>query len=246
MRIVIISDTHNLYKSESELPDGDILIHSGDFSIYGHTNEIKKFVDYFMGLKKYDTKIFIAGNHDLGLDENFNTNPRSLAVISNLFSDENLSQSDCVYLKNDSVIIQHPDLSRPIKIYGSPHTPQYGSWAFMEQRNGEKLKEIWGKIPDDTDILITHGPPHSILDSTFHYGREKLAGCELLYERVFEVNPLIHCFGHIHDVHGFKKVNNTNFINASSCNDEYLWVFDPVVFDIKEENGVLEATPIQI
>jgi hypothetical protein len=43
------------------------------------------------------------------------------------------------------------------KFYGSPYTPAFCEWAF--QLNETDAIEKWKKIPEDTEILITHGPP---------------------------------------------------------------------------------------
>ncbi len=52
-----------------------------------------------------------------------------------------------------------------LKFYGSPWQPTFHNWAFNLDR-GEEIKKVWDKIPNDTDVLITHGPPFGILDKT--------------------------------------------------------------------------------
>ena len=82
-----------------------------------------------------------------------------------------------------------------VKFYGSPWQPRFFDWAFNKDR-GAPLKAIWDKIPLDTDVLITHGPPHGILDLTF----DKIkAGCEELLLAVQRIKPKVHVFGHIHE-----------------------------------------------
>ena len=49
------------------------------------------------------------------------------------------------------------------KFYGSPWSPTFYNWGFNADRGPDILK-WWKKIPTETDILITHGPPHKILD----------------------------------------------------------------------------------
>jgi len=61
-----------------------------------------------------------------------------------------------------------------LKIWGSPITPWFEDLAFNRDL-GSEIKNHWGLIPDDKDILITHGQPSSILDETV-YG--KRTGCE--------------------------------------------------------------------
>ena len=45
-----------------------------------------------------------------------------------------------------------------VKVYGSPWQPWFGGWAFNLER-GPDIAAKWALIPDDTDVLLTHGPP---------------------------------------------------------------------------------------
>jgi Icc-related predicted phosphoesterase len=108
-----------------------------------------------------------------------------------------------------------------VKIWGSPWTPTFLNWHFMKDR-GLPIKEKWDLIPSDIDILVTHGPPHGILDKT---EEGKFAGCEELKKAVRErVKPKIHCFGHIHEEGGGGKsieIDSTTFVNASVVDARY-------------------------
>ena len=146
-KITFISDTHTKHKHlTNDLPGGDILIHCGDISSRGYINEIKNFLEWFDGIKGYEYKIFIAGNHDFG----FQDNPKEcIELLKNYPS--------ITYLEDNSIIIDG------IKIYGSPWQPRFHNWAFNVNR-GWDIAQKWEKIPQDTDILITHGPLSTILD----------------------------------------------------------------------------------
>lgn len=63
MKILHLSDTHNRHNQLGELPEADIIIHSGDFAYAGTENEVLDFIEWFCALP-YKYKIFIAGNHD--------------------------------------------------------------------------------------------------------------------------------------------------------------------------------------
>ena len=70
MRFVVISDTHSSekrYPNRLKLPDGDVLLHTGDFTQTGKPEEIAAFCEWF-GAQPHPRKILIAGNHDLSLD----------------------------------------------------------------------------------------------------------------------------------------------------------------------------------
>ena len=211
--ITFISDTHTKHKHVTgELPGGDILIHCGDISNRGHMNEIKNFLEWFEGIKGYEHKIFIAGNHDFGFQDNPN-------LCAKLLQD----YPTVTYLEDTSVIIDG------IKIYGSPWQPRFYNWAFNVDR-GWDIAQKWEKIPQDTDILITHGPLHGILDSTYTGQR---VGCEDLYKKVMEIKPKVHCSGHIHFDHGMKEIDGITFINACCLGEDYMYQNGPITLDFE-------------
>lgn len=115
-----------------------------------------------------------------------------------------------------------------LKIFGSPYTPSFGhGWAYNIPRN--KLDVYWKDIPTGVDILVTHGPPKGILDLTENSdGTLFQCGCKSLLNRVKEVKPRFHVFGHIHPETlcpnaGVLKVTGieTTFINAAVVNLQY-------------------------
>ncbi len=190
MRIVCISDTHS-YHQRTEVPDGDILLHAGDITRFGKLADVESF-DRWLGTLPHKHKIVICGNHDFCFQE------EPAKARSSLTS--------AIYLEDESVEIEG------LKIYGSPWQPWYGGWAFNVER-GPALAEKWARIPDDTQILITHGPPEGILDRTF---RGEVVGDRELFDRVKVVKPRLHVFGHIHEAAGRMEIDGTTFINAST------------------------------
>ncbi len=71
MRITVISDTHNKHKQiTADLPGGDLLLHSGDLTSMGYEHEIREFCKWFNNIEGYTHKVFIAGNHDWGFQDN--------------------------------------------------------------------------------------------------------------------------------------------------------------------------------
>lgn len=250
MRIVCISDTHSLHKIMDEtnpLPKGDILIHAGDCTNVGKQHEVEDFIYWFQNIKGFDTKIFIAGNHDFAFEhKNQVRHKTEYDWIHNLINEENLSQSDCVYLEDSHFTIESPEFNRPIKFYGSPWQPEFYNWAFNLPRNGWELETKWNDIPNDTDVLITHGPPYGVLDFVRNNRKRGLefVGCEQLMFRVEHLKPLLHVFGHIHDAYGVSKGKDTLYVNASTCNDRYVPLHAPIVIDLKLIDNVI--TPIHI
>ena len=194
-RITFISDTHNNHEQLELLP-GNILVHCGDFSNRGTLREITAF-NTWLGRQPFEHKVIIAGNHDLLFEEN-NTLARSLITNAH-------------YLEDSGIILEG------IKFWGSPVTPWFFNWAFNRLR-GEEIKKHWDMIPDDTNILITHGPPFEIKD----YAHGEHLGCEDLLDKVFSLSSLkTHAFGHIHEGAGESVQNGVHFANACSVNERH-------------------------
>src|SRR5690606_18309514 len=126
---------------------------------------------------------------------------------------------DVIYLNDSGIEING------LKIWGSPITPYFHNWAFNRKR-GAEIKKHWNLIPDNTDILITHGPPFGILDETVY---SKRTGCEELLLRVYQIQPKYHIFGHIHEDYGVLSKRETAFVNASVLNDHYQLMNQPLV-----------------
>ena len=246
MRLILISDTHSLHDEMSYDPstfinpnDTNILIHSGDCTNVGKEREVIEFVQWFQNIKGFDHKIFIAGNHDFA----FETKPEWL---SHYINDENLSQSDVTYLEDSEFIIEDSEFSRPIKFYGSPWQPNFYDWAFNLPRLGKEIEKYWSMIPDDTDVLITHGPPNEIRDHVQDRGGVRNVGCELLRFRIEQLsNLLVHIFGHIHGSYGAVLKKDTLFVNASTCTEQYEPINKPLIVDLKEHEGKIIATYVQ-
>lgn len=199
MKLVIISDTHG---HRPGLPDGDVLIHCGDFSTFGTTSELAKFNKWFSS-QPHKHKIIVPGNHDGAV--------MALGYI--------LTESGNILLIDNMVTIDG------VSFYGSPWTPTFMNWYFMKDR-GPAIAERWARIPDNLDVLITHGPPMGVLDWSI-YSKEHV-GCADLLRRVLEIKPKIHCFGHIHAEYGEFTNFGTTFINAAQVSESYKLINNPV------------------
>lgn len=209
MKIVAISDTHTQHNS-LDLPPADMIIHAGDISYKGTEKEVYEFYEWFAKLP-YRYKVFIAGNHDFYFEK-----------FSNHEIEEQLPKG-IIYLNDSGVVIEG------LKIWGSPIQPWFYSWAFNRVR-GEQIRKHWELIPQDTNILITHGPAYGVLDKTIH---GLPVGCEDLMVKIREIRPEYFICGHIHEGYGLKKIHDTTFINASVLDVRYKMVNQPLVFEIK-------------
>jgi len=213
-KITFIADTHGKHNYlNTLLPGGDILICAGDITGRGYKYEIEAFLNWFDKLDHYDHKIFIAGNHDFG----FQDHPEELRGI--LTGYKNVE-----YLEDELILVGDENYDDMIKIWGTPWQPRFHDWAFNLDR-GEPLKEKWDMTPPDVDILITHGPPFGKLDFV-RYVNENV-GCEDLLNRVQEIKPKLHVFGHIHQGYGYVTNGETHFFNAAVVDEKYNVVHKP-------------------
>jgi Icc-related predicted phosphoesterase len=212
MKFVCISDTHNML-DRIDVPDGDVLIHTGDATFQGSGPELIKF-NRDMRRLPHKYKVFVPGNHDHMFEV------EDLQALA--FMDPSIT-----VLNGNGIEIEG------IKIWGSPIQPVFFDWAF--NRHDHFRKEYWSKIPDNTDILLTHCPPFGKLDMVHREGTLEIenTGCPYLADHVQNrVKPKYHVFGHIHENYGFQKEEHTTFINASSCDGRYKPVNKPIIFHL--------------
>ena len=191
LRLVLLSDTHGLHRNV-QVPDGDLLIHAGDFTNFSKSQiEIIEF-NVWLGELPHRHKIVVPGNHEFFLE----ADPSKRSLLSNA-----------------SVLINEAVQVEGLRIWGSPITPLYGG-AFGMSSAADR-RRLYAHIPDDTDVLITHGPPFGILDmmpnSSLH------TGCRELFDAVIRVKSKVHVFGHLHGAHGIFQTKNTIYVNAALC-----------------------------
>jgi Icc-related predicted phosphoesterase len=210
MKILHISDTHCFHEQLNDKwnwEEIDLIIHSGDES-----NNIIPAINYHESINFFNWfskinvkhKIFVAGNH-------------STAIDKRLITPGDIHSLGIIYLEHSLVDIEG------IKIFGSPFTPTFGNWSFMKSRN--KLDNMWSKIPEESDILVIHGPPYSVQDLSWNKdGFLEYCGCKSLLNHCNRIKPKIVQTGHIHDGdninnYGVKINENSYFINSALVKD---------------------------
>ncbi len=137
--------------------------------------------DDWLGSVPARFKAFCFGNHEL---------------IPQQYPDIARDIKNGIYLEDSGVEFEG------LKIWGSPYSVDFCNWAFME--SDYMLKNRWARIPDDTNILIVHGPPKYKGDTVGK--RVNHLGSHHLTERLMqlELNELKLCtYGHIHYSSGY-------------------------------------------
>jgi predicted phosphohydrolase len=195
LRIVCLSDTHDRH-DQIAVPDGDVLLHAGDFTKRGRAEEVERFAAFLRALP-HRHKVIVPGNHDF-LCEREPARARELLA-------------DVHYLCDEGVTLDG------LRVWGSPWQPWFHDWAFNLPR-GDALAAKWALAPEDVDVLVTHTPPHGVLDRCWD-GRE--VGCEALLAALPRIRPRLHVFGHIHEAAGVALRGPTLHVNAASCDLSY-------------------------
>ncbi|KAH7340819.1 Metallo-dependent phosphatase [Rhizoctonia solani] len=234
-RFICVSDTH---KKAIPLADGDILIHAGDFTTF--SQGFKTALDWIKELR-HPQKVLIAGNHEFNLDsqrrnEIYGRVDSQMAAELDeeriMLTDQSATDANLTYLEASSAEIQSGS-NKKWSIYGSPYTPEYGTMGFSYPRNAENI--VWTHVPQNTEVLVTHGPPFGILDLA-KYGKIHV-GCPGLSHAVLHRLPRVrlHVYGHIHEsrgveIHQGSTGQNIVFVNAA-CRD--LKNPQPIIVDLK-------------
>jgi Icc-related predicted phosphoesterase len=219
IKIVAISDVHCRFK-KLIIPECDILISCGDYSFRGLDDEVRLFHEW---LHRQPAKhvISVQGNHEKLVEKDFE---RSRQIA--------LKACPRVYFIDEGLI----ELEG-LRIWCSAITPYFCDWAWNRYR-GQEIKEHWDKIPNDIDILVTHGPPYGILDKVVkqHPAGHKVdtfLGCVDLLEKIEQIPTLKHhFFGHIHEGYGHEEIKDVNYWNVSICDKSYNPTNLPIVVDI--------------
>jgi len=221
MKLALTADLHGMHQQVT-IPKADVLVVAGDVTGHGEWYEVENFIEW-VKQQPVDQCVFIAGNHDRCL-----SNPNVLR--DSPYKEELAEDYSIHYLQDSSIVING------IHFYGSPWTPQFMNWSFMYERESEEAELIWNEIPSDVDILITHGPPKYVLDRSFYniMGYTQDCGCEVLADKIRELEPPVHCYGHIHECYGQAMMPpiSTQFINASACTLDYRPTNKPVLIEV--------------
>lgn len=219
VRFVVTSDLHGETPPPSMMMDGDFLLISGDLGPNLDTSlkEVEWFNTVFfpwLASQPHRHKIIIAGNHDFAFE-------RHLDLLE--------IPDTVVYLQDSSAVIEG------IKFYGSPRSPEFGPWAFMSP--DEKLAWYWEMIPEDTDVLLVHGPAHGIRDEA---PRRTLAGTytenvgsKTLLDKIAKLKNLkLFLFGHIHEGYGLHMGQPFQCVNGSYWDGRFRSTNSPLAVHI--------------
>tara|TARA_R110000868_G_scaffold64476_1_gene193549 strand:- start:936 stop:1622 length:687 start_codon:yes stop_codon:yes gene_type:complete len=202
MKIWHISDTHAMHGFLKVPSNVDLVIHSGDCSNYRdpyrNEQEVRDFIEWY-SILPIKHKIYVAGNHDTSIEKRLVT-PATFA------------SKGITYLENASTHIDG------LNIWGTPCTPKFGDgWAWNRSR--DKMFKVWDSIPENTDIVISHGPPKGILDLSYNRNGElEFCGCSNMKKQLLKIQPKFCMFGHIHNC---EDITNAGTMKVCGCDTTF-------------------------
>lgn len=229
-KFLVISDTHNFTFDENATSDStlklpttkaDVLLHCGDMTQVGGVSSFKKALR-MMGSIEAELKLVIPGNHDLELDKVFwhaqrdedgePENPEDHELAIRAMTGSHAAEAGVTYLYEGTHSFSLRS-GATFRIYVSPYTPSFCDWAFAYDHQDDRFNSqdqvtlgrtsvATNPIPDDVDIVMTHGPPYGILDDC----AQGNVGCLNLLQATRRVKPMLHCFGHIHEGNGAELI----------------------------------------
>jgi Icc-related predicted phosphoesterase len=225
IRVVAMSDLHGTLPPSKDIPKCDLLLIAGDIcgshvvldqSVWLHSH-FKPWLENVPAQKI----IGVAGNHDFIWEKAPHLVPKL----------------PWKYLQDDFTTFQG------WKIYGTPWQPRFFDWAF--NLDEPDLERRWRHIPDDTDILVSHGPPQGFGDWV---SRNEHVGSPSLAEKIRQIKPRLCVYGHIHPGFGVYSMPEwgTTLANVSILNDRYIWTNMPTEFILDPENRKTTALIRQI
>jgi Calcineurin-like phosphoesterase len=228
-RIVCISDTHN---QTPTLPKGDVLIHAGDMTNQGTYTELRRQTDW-LAKADFEAKIVVAGNHDITLDAAFYAkegapggrfHPQRGQDEQDVRANRALV-AECpgvTYLCHEEAHVVLEGLGVHFNVFGSPYSLKQGVWAFGY--SAAEAEPLWAKVPEHIDLLVTHGPPKGLCDTSKEGGED---GCPALRQTLDRVRPRLLVCGHRHEGRGCRVLHWDDSIHDKAENTRISKWVDP-------------------
>mmetsp|Transcript_14582 Transcript_14582/g.26150 ORF Transcript_14582/g.26150 Transcript_14582/m.26150 type:complete len:291 (-) Transcript_14582:2-874(-) len=225
--VVCMGDTHGRHELFGDVPDGDVLVFTGDATdpngALSNIEQIERF-NKWLGTLPHKFKVVVAGNHD----------PEGgvhLKDLQRLFFNAKYVQ--------DEVWTMDFGASGSLRLYGSPWQSQWEGDPVFETYlpEGPDLAAKWDRIPSDIDILATHSPPRGKYDK-FLDGKA-IGSTSLMKAVKNRIRPKVHCYGHVHPGRTVNMIaeqshsgTETLFVNGAICDNDLNPIWTPVVLNV--------------
>ncbi|MDO9352929.1 MAG: metallophosphoesterase [Solirubrobacteraceae bacterium] len=211
MRIATTADLHGFLP---EVPACDVLVIAGDLTPASNHdlgfqgNWLDGVFRRWLEAAPAQHIVGIAGNHDFVFEQAPEAVPADLPWT---------------YLQDGGTTIDG------VSFWGSPWTPWFHDWAFNAPKGDTAetfLGEKYAAVPDDTDVLLIHGPPAGYGDRT---STGHLAGSSAFLRLIDRTQAKLAVYGHIHEARGAWTRGTTQLVNASAVALDYALVDNPIV-----------------
>lgn len=217
-RFACVSDLHG---NLPDVPPCDVLLIAGDVFpgpyfpvVPAVENQVRWASDYLLPwlerTRKHVGSIYaVGGNHDVALEHS--------GLLPNLWPWH--------LLCNDHFFHPTNDPHTGFQVHGCPYSKTPSplwpyEWAFLAVNEADmkvQLRDMMigtgQRSSGQVDVLLTHCPPHGILDRNNTTGEH--CGSTALLELVRMMKPRLHVFGHIHEARGMLERDGTIFVNAA-------------------------------
>jgi Icc-related predicted phosphoesterase len=215
IRIVHMSNSYNFFSRSSShafLPKGDILVHSGDFSLEGTDEDFAQFDGWLKTMKHhYHYRIVVLGLRDV----------RRYGVDWEVMK---------ALLPHATHVLCHEEVTvMGLRFYGCPwnwgHDVDYSVRSIAPTSTSGRFEDI----PPGVHVLVTHGAAFGTLDTK---GRDKSImhlGSRDLAEHVALMRPGLHLHGHVCSARGVSPASKHSasplVLNSCVCDEEQTVVY---------------------
>ncbi len=218
MKIICISDQHGLLPA---VPKADVLVIAGDICpVHNHKVGFQrnwlntKFLSWIDKLPV--SKVFMTwGNHDWAGEHDYQSGIK-WATPGKL-----------------TLLVDEAQTYHGLKFYGTPWQREFCNWAF--NLTEAQLAEKYALIPDDADVVISHGPPYGTGDNEL--------GSPSLTARLDAIQPALAVFGHIHCAAGIYHHGESLYANAAIVDEMYQYAQRPIAVTINSQH---EASAVYV
>lgn len=229
MKVAAISDLHGYLPPCESFGGVDLLLICGDLVPLQYQSHLELSKDWFLdefsswvNHLPVQKVLFIGGNHDWVCQYAFEW-------MEQTFNKE----TKATYLYHTDFTLTHEN--KQYHIFGTPFCKQFGKWAFMHDL--EALDYLYGQIPENIDILISHDSPTlnklGFINQPVPWGNVE-AGNTVLSKHIQRIKPKYFFSGHIHSGnHTLECVDEVTMANVSIVDEYYQVAHQPLIIEVE-------------
>jgi hypothetical protein len=222
MNLALTSDTHGHLP---EIPKGaEGLIHAGDVCPDGTPDYQARWLvqEFYPWVERLGIPVWLTwGNHDsVGQRLHFDRLYSEAVTVARAYCPDNLK-----------FLVDELDIINGKKVWFTPWSGVCGTWAWQRPDTPGGLGAIYGEIPEDVDIVVSHTPPHGRCDLNYDYVH---IGSEMLRIRLGHTKVKTVICGHCHEAYGFFYGNGATYdvLNVANKDNRYRNTQEPLLWNV--------------